>query len=290
MPVPEGWRKTWELMRAAKSKRMASAGEKLMLMMLVDYCNDAGQCWETQESLALDCCMSLRAAGEHIRALVEVGAIESMQRRRSGLPAIITLDIVRIMSGNQHEFRPAKSADQDRQNLPIKTGKICRSGGAKQAKSADQDRQNLPVYIDTPNTPLNTQDGTGASARPAIPLPQRLCLQLSAALRINAQPTTSVSSTHPAMLALVKAIPVEWEDTALAMAPEVVRELVADGKAGAGLYAYTLAVLKTRMERAVSQSQQALEPSGAPVASRPYQQRPHKNAGIAAALYLDHLE
>ena len=279
MPVPDGWRKTWELMRAAKSKRMASAGEKLMLMMLVDYCNDAGQCWETQESLASDCCMSLRAAGEHVRALVDVGAIESMQRRRCGLPAIITLDIVRIMSDNPHEFRPAKSADQDRQNLPIKTGRICTSGGGQPAKSADQDRQNLPIYIDTPNKPPNEQKIERTPAQ-VIPLPQRLGLQFSAALRINAQPTTSVSSTHPGMLALVKAIPPEWEDTALAMVVDVVRESVGNGKVGPGLYGYSLAVLKSRMERAVSQSGQA---AGAAIKAASQKQSSH--SGIETRIY-----
>ena len=209
-------------------------GPKIVLLSLADTVSSGeDRCWCKQETLMRRCGMGETALRGHIKALRGWGLVATNIRRTH------TEYVLSIRDDDDTDYsRPSESEAQHPRKTRV-------TPSESEAPTVEE-----PVVVTGSIKPGIAHE------QPMIPLPQRLCLQLSAALRINAQPATAVSSTHPGMLALVKAIPREWEDTALAMAPDVVKELVANGKAGTGLYAYTLAVLKTRIERAVSQSGQ----------------------------------
>ena len=274
---------TW--VQAVLDLRGVPQGPKLVLVSLANATNrDAvnsdgdGECWPGGDRIRAECGdMSEASLTNHLTWLRRGGYIKT--RRRFGEGQIYTLIKAKICAGAPQKTAVATAT------IPQNLGDDSPDSGATIPQNLGDDSPDSGATIpqnlgdDSPDsgevlirgTGTEPEHRTGTEPEGAITTigpRQRLCIAFSRALKANSQPTTAVSSTHPKMLALEAAVQPAWLDTAVEMIPEVVRELVGDGKIGPGLYSYALSVMATRMTQAQAprqpaggQRQQSRDPS-----------------------------
>ena len=76
------WRYQW-LDAALSSAHALGEGERMMVLALNVYMNDAGTCWPSQETLAGICGVSSRTIRRRLEVLERNGWIKRNRRRRS---------------------------------------------------------------------------------------------------------------------------------------------------------------------------------------------------------------
>ena len=70
----------------AVSQKCANAGQKLVLLMLANYCNSHnGQCNPSHKRLAEECSMGVSTLKNHLMALAELGMLEVVPRYMDGV-------------------------------------------------------------------------------------------------------------------------------------------------------------------------------------------------------------
>ena len=70
----------------AVAQDCANSGQKLVLLMLANYCNGhTGQCNPSHKRLAAECCMGVSTLKNHLLALEESGLIEIIRKFSDGV-------------------------------------------------------------------------------------------------------------------------------------------------------------------------------------------------------------
>jgi hypothetical protein len=113
---------------------LPSSGQKLVLLTLANYADDAGHAYPSQKALALKTCLSVRAIYDNLVRLEELGVISKMPRARTN--GSQTSDLFKLNVGMT--LPPAESA----------TGRICRT--------PRQNLPNPPAESADPEASLNT--------------------------------------------------------------------------------------------------------------------------------------
>lgn len=109
---------SFQAMSWAVSQRCSNAGQKLVLLMLANYCNShTGQCNPSHKRLADECSMGVSTLKNHLQALAECGLIEIVHKVADGvqLPNQYVLKLEGV-GQNLADPRP-ESGCPPRQNL-----------------------------------------------------------------------------------------------------------------------------------------------------------------------------
>ena len=70
----------------AVNQNCSNAGQKLVLLMLANYCNShTGQCNPSHKRLAAECCMGVSTLKNHLQALADAGLIEIIHKASEGV-------------------------------------------------------------------------------------------------------------------------------------------------------------------------------------------------------------
>ena len=111
---------SFRLVAQAWESDIKSPGCKLVLMGLASYCNEEGECWPRQETLAQRTCQSIRTVRDHLAWLEASGYIQREHRnttsgRRSDM-YIVTINVTQpakiaaCATGKKPQTQPAKIA------------------------------------------------------------------------------------------------------------------------------------------------------------------------------------
>jgi Helix-turn-helix domain len=77
---------SFQAMTWAVAQDCANAGQKLVLLMLANYCNGhTGQCNPSHKRLAAECCMGVSTLKNHLLALADAGKIEIVKKYADGV-------------------------------------------------------------------------------------------------------------------------------------------------------------------------------------------------------------
>lgn len=111
---------SFRLVAAAWEADIKSPGCKFVLMGLASYCNEDGECWPRQETLAQRTCQSVRTVRDHLAWLETNGYIQREHRnttsgRRSDM-YLVTINTTQpaktavCATGKKPQSQPAKTA------------------------------------------------------------------------------------------------------------------------------------------------------------------------------------
>ena len=111
---------SFRLVAAAWEADIKSPGCKFVLMGLASYCNEEGECWPRQETLAQRTCQSIRTVRDHLAWLEANGYIQREHRnttsgRRSDM-YLVTINTTQpaktaaCANGKKPQSQPAKTA------------------------------------------------------------------------------------------------------------------------------------------------------------------------------------
>jgi hypothetical protein len=102
---------SFQAMSWAVSQKCANAGQKLVLLMLANYCNShTGQCNPSHKRLAEECSMGVSTLKNHLMALAELGMLEVVPRYLDGVQ-LPNQYMIKLGGGGQNLTDPQPESD-----------------------------------------------------------------------------------------------------------------------------------------------------------------------------------
>ena len=96
----------------AVTQKCANAGQKLVLLMLANYCNShTGQCNPSHKRLADECSMGVSTLKNHLMALAEIGLLEVVPRYMDGVQ-LPNQYMLKLGGGGQNLTDPQPESDR----------------------------------------------------------------------------------------------------------------------------------------------------------------------------------
>jgi len=103
---------SFQAMSWAVSQKCANAGQKLVLLMLANYCNSHnGQCNPSHKRLAEECSMGVSTLKNHLMALAELGMLEVVPRYLDGVQ-LPNQYMLKLGGGGQNLTDPQPESDR----------------------------------------------------------------------------------------------------------------------------------------------------------------------------------
>lgn len=172
---------SFQAMSWAVTQKCANAGQKLVLLMLANYCNShTGQCNPSHKRLADECSMGVSTLKNHLMALAEIGLLEVVPRYLDGVQ-LPNQYMLKLGGGGQILTDPQPESDRPpSQNLATnqefkprsepyiaKTGQADLSPSSKQESLKDEcpHQAVIAVFHETLPSARRVRDWTTARAQ-----------------------------------------------------------------------------------------------------------------------------